>query len=163
MTETLAPAVFELPSLEGLPEGPWRYKWEECGGYDYMCVRSADNDIVVTLDPDNDSNERIAHVIASIPDMVREIERLREVERNCDTAISVIKSQDDEMKRLRALNAELVDLIEPIAAIPLWRDKYPDGPDVGLGTNDRPMGVFTIDQVRKARAILAKAKAGEEK
>ncbi len=57
---------------------------------------------------------------------------------------------------LSAENAELRELVKPIALVPLWRDTYHDGPDVIIG---REAGYFNPDQVRKARAILAKEPA----
>ncbi len=64
-----------------------------------------------------------------------------------------IEADYDETEKLRAENAELRELVKAIAAVPLWRDTYHDGPDVIIG--GREAGYFNPDQVRKARAILA--------
>jgi len=44
------------------------------------------------------------------------------------------------------------EAIRPFAKISLWRDTYPDGPDVL--TDYRLQGYFTPDQVRAARAFV---------
>lgn len=44
--------------------------------------------------------------------------------------------------------AELKAALEPIAKIALWRDTYPDGPDI---VTDYKLTFVTPDQVRTAR------------
>jgi len=98
--------------------------------------------------------------IAAIPEREREIALLN----------AALKCYSDEqakdkaeVKRLRARVAELEALIKPIAAIPLWRDTYPDGPEIGLGKGDAATAIFTVEQVRKARSLLATATTTEGK
>ena len=56
--------------------------------------------------------------------------------------------------RLMAAARELLDALRPLAALHLWRDAYPDSKMDFLTDEDLP---FTLDEVRAARAAIAKA------
>jgi hypothetical protein len=120
-------------------------------------VTDDDWNLAVCVTGCGEKSEANARAIASIPDMVAEIDRLYAVIENKNEACRLLNEDND---RLRAINAELCDLVKLIAAIPTWRDTYPDS------LHDKVVGgraetLFTPDQIREARAILAKAKADE--
>jgi hypothetical protein len=131
MTDTPAPD-FELPSLEGLPEGPWidgphpilPGRLAICADYGSLIAHTWD--------------KTAARAIARIPDMVREIERLRFLH----------KTYFADNERLRALNAELVEALQ-LSNNLLMLGGYEPASAIGA-------------QVQSNRAVLAKAKAGEK-
>jgi hypothetical protein len=126
---------FTLPTE--LPEGPWK----AIGTTENYWVVWDSNDSWVS----SNHAENIARAIASIPDMVKEIERLQEeVDKwHTDDVIQMRKKieEEEECTRLRSLNAEMVELLKKVA------DCDPD-----------EMAIVT-----QARALLAKIKptAGE--
>lgn len=93
---------------------------------------------------DECSEEWIEYVRADITKA--EVERLvaerRAAERNYQAAHDL---QNEKIERLRAA-------LKPIAKIHLWRDVYPDGPDI---VTDDKLTFVTPDQVREARALCA--------
>ncbi len=131
-----------------LPEGPWIID-------DVLTVRTAkvgrDGGIIAKA-----TSPSIASAIASLPAMAAEIERL-EAAFNASANAMRMDGVLAENAHLRAENAELRELVKAIAAVPLWRDTYPDGHDFVL--NGNLPGYFTPDQVRKARALLATEQA----
>jgi len=45
------------------------------------------------------------------------------------------------------------DIVAKVAAIPLWRDTYPDGPDIW---DEHPNDHITVADVHAARALLSR-------
>lgn len=64
---------------------------------------------------------------------------------------------DRELELLRKIEALVVErerlraALKPLAAVGLWRDVYPDGPDVLC--NKSLQRLFTPDDIRAARAL----------
>jgi hypothetical protein len=87
-------------TMEGLPEGfttPWRHPHKLS-----RCVIDADGNTIATA-----PEVVMAKFIASIPDMIAEIERLR-----ATNVGQKLHQQACEIVRLRAINAELCEALE---------------------------------------------------
>jgi hypothetical protein len=155
MTDTPIPK-FELPS--GLTSGPWYY-FEASGK-----VASDEYDIAELWygAPEWKANGR---AIASIPDMVQEIERLRNVIIQLDERSAMYER---DAHRLREQYAELVEAAKPFVDWITSRDTdsatsgYPDVCTLTYSPNWPNEGAATVGDLRKLAAILAKAKAEEK-
>ena len=90
-----------------------------------------------------------------------EIERLRAHQDETAKAwTKLTESQEQEIERLAWSNADLTQknarlraALKPLAALPLWRDHYSDGPDI-LNTSATVKYYFTPEHVRAARAAM---------
>ena len=144
MTDIPAPPDFELPSLEGLPEEPWTVEADES---EWWTVISADEEEIASLI----DTEKLARAIASIPDMVRKIERMRKAIEEPNNvvadAITLQETYKAEADSLRTLNAELIEALDVARICLKNRDR----------SELEEKAYFGI------RAVLIKAKAGEGK
>jgi hypothetical protein len=106
-----AAGLIELPSLEGLPEGPWRYQ-EQSDAYTHI-VRGTGNHFIIQCGQSTKGDqEKLARAIAAIPDMVRELTEFRKLKEYAkslgqETYLELHAEND----RLRALNDELVEAL----------------------------------------------------
>ena len=90
-----------------------------------------------------------------------EIERLRAHQDETAKAwTKLTESQEQEIERLAWSSADLTQknarlraALKPLAALPLWRDHYSDGPDI-LNTSATVKYYFTSEHVRAARAAM---------
>lgn len=64
-------------------------------------------------------------------------------------------------RRQDAENEKLREALKPFAAIPLWRDQYPDAKRDELGAQQM-RGFVRVEDVRAARAALAAMKSGDD-
>jgi chromosome segregation ATPase len=77
---------------------------------------------------------------------VIEIVRLQEVKRR---ALAIADERSKEACELRAENGRLRAALKPLASVALWRDVYPDGPDILNG-----QVLVEAKDVRQAREAL---------
>lgn len=124
---------------EGHTHGPWVA--EDDDGYSIWSIRGPSG-LITRVIGDPAEAEANARLIASAPDLAAENERLRKTMSLCQDQWRDIEERNIEIDRLRALAAELAEALQAMEA-----------------SADNAATVLT-ERVAKARAALAKARAG---
>lgn len=78
-----------------------------------------------------------------------EVRACAERDQYLESNVKLAAALRQDRKRIERLKAAL----QPLAKLPLWRDKYNNGTD-DLNTGGAVKFYFTVDDVRKARAAL---------
>jgi hypothetical protein len=164
MTEQIEPAPGTGSfTMEGLPEGPWILESNSCGGFSILDPQHR----VLCQRGDWPHNAAqslaIARAIASIPDMIAEIENLRKAAKlyKCENErlkgienrerflTKRLAERSTELESLRAINAELCEALEKtIRRLEVCARQH--------GNDEEIVQIATAE----ARAILAKAARG---